>query len=173
MSPAPVSPSVLADGRNNSDLCRRPVSGLVSDAIDTTRAEAGEKSIRFVTDVPRGLEVDVHPELFPWALSRLVQHAVAASPSGGAVHVTAVDIGGAVDVEIADNGPGLPGGPKASLADLTVVYDDGSGASLAWIDHIAQRHGGRSFVMNCPDGGAAYTLRIAKPSTAGGWARAA
>jgi hypothetical protein len=64
-------------------------------------------------------------------------------------------------------------GPKSSLAALAATRPAESLASLTWVDQIARRHGGRAFAMNCPDGGAAYTLRIAKSTSSGGWAKAA
>lgn len=146
---------------------------LVRDAVQFAEHDAGAKAIRIVTDVPAALQVNVQRELFTWALCRLLRRAVDASPHGGEVVVTAVDTGSGIDVEIADNGAGLLQGPRASLSGLTEIDVHGATVSLAWIDHVARRHGGRSFVMNCPDGGAAYTLRIAKLGAGGGRARAA
>lgn len=170
MSSVLASPAVLAE---RPELSWCPVAGLVREAVDYARADALRKGLRLASDVPPGLLLQVQRDLFTWALCRLMRRAVAASPQGGEVLVTAVDTGDAIDIEIADSGEGLLDGPRASLAGLTETDERGATVSLAWIDHVAQRHGGRSFVMNCPEGGAAYTLRIAKSIGSGGRAKAA
>ena len=79
------------------------------------------------------------------------------------VRTRTVDLGQglSVELEVADNGPGIP---EALLQRLFEPYTTdkprGTGLGLAVAKKIAEEHGGIIECRNSPDGGAAFTVRI-------------
>ena len=49
---------------------------------------------------------------------------------------------------------------------LETSFDDPSIHRLSVAEHIAQLHGGRVTALNCPEGGAAFTLQFPVPTSA-------
>ncbi|OEJ60876.1 two-component sensor histidine kinase [Streptomyces agglomeratus] len=75
--------------------------------------------------------------------------------------------GGAVMVEVADDGPGVPVGERERIFERFVRLDDararddgGAGLGLAIARDVATRHGGSLSVREGERGGALFTLRL-------------
>ena len=67
----------------------------------------------------------------------------------------------ALEIEIADSGPGVPIPLLDKLFEpFFTTKGGGTGLGLAIVERIAAAHGGRATVANCPEGGAAFTLII-------------
>lgn len=79
----------------------------------------------------------------------------------GEVLITAVEYPGAIEIELADSGPGLDDrdlvafGPRASGRPTV-----GADAALVAAARMARAAGGTLTAVNCPDGGAALTFRL-------------
>lgn len=88
------------------------------------------------------------------------------SPVFGEVVVTSIDVGGAIEIEVADSGPSLPDAVRTWLNETmespcsTSVAPDGTGLALAAVRAAAARIDGTLFAANCPEGGVAITLRL-------------
>jgi signal transduction histidine kinase len=66
-----------------------------------------------------------------------------------------------LELEIADSGPGLPEETQQRAFDpFYTTKQGGTGLGLAIVYQIAQAHGGSVTAVNCPEGGAAFTLSI-------------
>ncbi|PJC13286.1 MAG: two-component sensor histidine kinase, partial [Comamonadaceae bacterium CG_4_9_14_0_8_um_filter_57_21] len=69
-------------------------------------------------------------------------------------------------IRVADHGPGVP--PELQERIFEPFYrlpgaterDGGVGLGLALVKSIAQRHGGRAFCENQPDGGACFVIEL-------------
>ena len=71
-----------------------------------------------------------------------------------------------VVVEIADNGPGMSEAIRLRIFEpFFTTKSQGTGLGLAIVNRIAEAHGGEVQVANCPEGGAAFTLRIPNRSS--------
>ena len=66
-----------------------------------------------------------------------------------------------VELEIADSGPGIldDDGPRLFEPFFT-TKSGGTGLGLAIVERIAAAHGGDVSASNCPQGGAAFTIRL-------------
>jgi sensor histidine kinase YesM len=115
---------------------------IVTDYLEIERTRLGER-LAFTIDVPAELaRAEVPPLSIQTLVENSVKHAVAPRPSGGRIRVTATATGGAVALNVWDDGPGLsdaalrPGHGLESLqarlqarygdaATLTIVAHDG------------------------------------------------
>ena len=88
------------------------------------------------------------------------------SPVVGEVVVTSIDVGSAIEIEVADSGPSLPDAVRTWLNETMEsecspsVAPDGTGLALAAVRAAAARIDGTLSAANCPEGGVAITLRL-------------
>jgi signal transduction histidine kinase len=75
--------------------------------------------------------------------------------------VTSVAYADAIEIEVADSGPGLPAHAKARLfdPDFTTKPEE-FGPLLVEARTIVERLGGTLHAADCPDGGTAFTFRM-------------
>jgi signal transduction histidine kinase len=94
-------------------------------------------------------------------LLNLVRNAREAMAQGGALRVTTRGGEGSVEVEIRDNGPGIPRERLARIFDpFFTTKERGTGLGLAMAQEIAQEHGGQLTCDTAPGAGTAFTLRL-------------
>jgi two-component system sensor histidine kinase BaeS len=138
---------------------------LARDAAETAALTSGF-SVAALTD--DDLVVAGDPERLRQALDNLVDNAIGHSPAGGEVTVTAARRGGAITIDVADEGDGIP------AADLERMFEPGvrltsdrpgSGLGLAVVRAIARAHGGEVEVESTPGQGA--TFRLVLPGASG------
>jgi signal transduction histidine kinase len=113
-------------------------------------------------DVASGLPlVDGDPERLRQALDNLVGNAVAHSPAGAEVVVTAGAEPGRVLLAVTDRGEGIPPEGLARVFEPGVrltAERPGSGRGLAIVRAIAAAHGGSVEVVSAPGQGTTFTL---------------
>jgi signal transduction histidine kinase len=91
----------------------------------------------------------------------LVLNAIDAMPDGGELAITCCRTATGIDIEVADSGPGIAEDHLERLFEpFFTTKSSGTGLGLAIVERIAAAHCGEINVANCPDGGAAFTLRI-------------
>ncbi len=163
---------------------------LVGNLLNLSRIEAGnlkpEKGwydlgslvnevvgrLRFYTS-SHPLTVDIPPGLPPvefdyveidQVLTNLVENAIKYTPAGTPVSIIARQINGTIEVEIADDGPGIPPDSLPRLFDAFYrapgAKPQGSGLGLAVARGLVEAHGGQISARNRPDGGASFTFSL-------------
>ncbi len=109
--------------------------------------------------------VPVDPVQVDQVLTNLLENAARFSPPGGEVLVSASPWQRAIQVRVADQGPGIP------LEDRVVVFEalyrrdagrgrGGSGLGLAIARAIVVAHGGRIWIEGVPSGGTAVVFEL-------------
>jgi signal transduction histidine kinase len=158
-------------------LVRRTLSvdQLLTAAADALAPLAAARSLQLIVDAPRGLEVRADRKRAAQVLDNLMGNAIAHSPDGGTVRVSASHAGGpdapgdGVRFTVTDTGPGIP------APDLDRVFDrfwqgqnrrgEGSGLGLAIAKGIVEAHGGRIWVESDEGRGSTFGFTLPSPGT--------
>jgi heavy metal sensor kinase len=112
------------------------------------------------------------PVLLAEAVSGLVANAIEHGGSGGIVELeTGIEDGRAL-VRVTDAGPGLPEAERKRVFDRFYRVDasrstssGGRGLGLSIVKQVVEAHGGTISVVNVPEGGARFTIRLPAAAT--------
>ncbi|CAA9529437.1 MAG: hypothetical protein AVDCRST_MAG85-3536 [uncultured Solirubrobacteraceae bacterium] len=123
---------------------------LVGDTVEAMQPHATARPVRIVSEIPDGLAlVRANPEKLQRVLFNLLQNAIRHSPPQGTVTVSAQQATEHVEIEVADEGAGIPEDDRATIFEAFVQAGDraargeGAGLGLAIARAIVQAHEGR------------------------------
>jgi signal transduction histidine kinase len=137
------------------------VQDLIEEVVDSIAPQLEAQGIEVSLDVPLHTAVMADREMLRRAILNLVLNAVDAMPRGGELVVTCYRGRRGLELEIADSGPGLPLDDKQRMFDpFYTTKATGTGLGLSIVKRIAEAHGGCVTAMNCPEGGAAFTIVV-------------
>ena len=121
------------------------ISKLLTNIVEDFAPAAEDHGQRLVAQIDPQLRAEADPELLTQMMVNLVENAIRHSPPGGQVCVQAKSVGGALEVAVADTGPGIP--PQEREKVLQPFYrleasrtTEGSGLGLSLVAAIAKRH---------------------------------
>jgi signal transduction histidine kinase len=155
--------SLQPTGRHSGSF---PLRELIDEVCQPLESQLAEQAVKVVIDIPLGQTMSADRELLRRAVRNLVLNAVEAMPDGGTLVVTSAAGPHAIELEIADTGPALSDEQREQAFELLpTAQRGGTGWGLAVVHRIAELHGGSVTAANCPDGGAAFTLRIPRSAT--------
>ncbi|HMP08385.1 MAG TPA: ATP-binding protein, partial [Lacipirellulaceae bacterium] len=124
-------------------------------------AELNAQGIEVSVDVPPNTAIAADREMLRRAILNLVLNAVDAMPLGGELTITSYHGRAGFELEIADSGPGLvPEQMQRVFEPFFTTKSSGTGLGLSIVQRIAEAHGGRVTALNCPQGGAAFTIQF-------------
>jgi signal transduction histidine kinase len=146
-------------------LCRIPVKleSTIEATVDLFRQ--GGASHPITTECEPSLPiVDADPDALERVLTNLVSNAIKYSPSGSAVRVGARALAGAVAIEVADAGRGIPAEALSRVFEPYYRVPDAAGAAhgtgigLAVVKALVEAHGGSVRVESAPAMGTRVTV---------------
>ncbi|HEX5087014.1 MAG TPA: DUF4153 domain-containing protein [Nocardioides sp.] len=141
------------------------VDEVVADLVPTGRA------VRFDVEIPEGLEVCADRTRLRQLLTNVLDNAVRHSPEGGHVSVRAGVVGDRWQLDVADQGPGVPPEDRERAFERfgTLTAPDpgsqgtgGTGLGLAIARWVAGLHGGTVRFLD-PPGATGALLRVDLP----------
>ena len=140
------------------------IGGVVHDmqeALDTRRQTVA------IDVAPDAATVDGDQSKLHDVLRNLLENASNYGPEGSTIDVRSRRVADAIDIEIADRGPGIP------EADLSRIFErfyrvdrsrtrdpGGTGLGLSIVKHLIDIHGGRVTASNRPGGGAVFVVHL-------------
>ncbi len=134
---------------------------LVREVLSSLQPQTAAQHVSADVDVPALLTVMADQGMLRRAVLNLVLNAIDAMPHGGRLVVTSYECAGCVELEIADSGDGLSEEVRSrAFEPFFTTKSHGTGLGLAIVYRIAEVHGGEVLAANCPEGGAAFTLRL-------------
>jgi two-component system sensor histidine kinase SenX3 len=151
------------------------VDKVIARAIDESVTDATTRNIQLTQDGTQGLVLLGNREQVAVAMSNLVANAVAYSPDGSTVVVSATGHGSAVDLSVTDRGIGIPATELDRIFERFYRVDParhrstgGTGLGLSIVKHVAASHGGEVKVWSVEGQGSTFTLTLPrKPGRSG------
>lgn len=138
-----------------------PLRPLIDDLFESLALQLAAQGIKASVNIRGSIVAQADREALRRALLNLVLNAVDAMPDGGTVTVTAVTCKNSIELEIADDGPGLTEEAKRrAFEPFFTTKSNGIGLGLAIVYRLVESHGGDVTARNCPEGGAAFTIRL-------------
>jgi len=150
------------------NLVRAPdaLGDVVEQAVQILKPQADAKGVTLSVDLAQGLpQVDIDRERIGQVLRNLMNNALAHTPPGGEIGVSATQHGNYVSVAVRDTGEGI------SPDDLPHVFDrfyradrsrarqtGGYGLGLAIVRQLVLAHGGTITVESEPGKGSTFTF---------------
>ncbi len=138
---------------------------FIEKHLDQHRAQAVKRNIALKTDIPSDPEIEANPDMLAIALRNLIDNALTYIDEGCVVCVSAQVKNGALEIQVADDGPGVSTEYYAHLTDrffrVLGTKKPGSGLGLSIVQRIAELHGGSLHFGSGLDGrGFSATLKF-------------
>ncbi len=165
-------------GRGGYEFAEGDVGQAVTHAVNVYRYRAEREGALLVADVARELPTArIDERAIQLAVINLVDNALkyGSSPdprpaegSGDAITVRVAAVGGNIQVQVTDRGPGVPAEDRQRIFERFVrgsggegrAQVRGSGIGLALVKNIAESHGGRAWVEPAEPRGARFVFTI-------------
>jgi two-component system sensor histidine kinase GlrK len=148
------------------DLVPVELRRVVKRVLDDQKLALRGKGLKLEVAV-QDLRLSADFEKLRVMLDNLVSNAIKFSPAGGAISVSAVEVENAVEIEVADQGPGIAPEERKLVfepfyrgqyaADALVK---GTGIGLSVVREYAQMHGGSAEIL---DNGPGARIRVRLP----------
>jgi len=134
---------------------------MLQEICDSLAPQLSAQGIYTEVDVPPRLVLRADRDMLRRAVLNMILNALDVMPDGGDLTITACRTSGGIEIEIADTGPGVDDldGPRL-FEPFYTTKSGGTGLGLTIVERIAAAHGGDVDACNCPQGGAAFTIRI-------------
>ena len=142
-----------------------PIDELMESVLNRLRPrlEGREVEIRVADEVPEVPEVPMDVVQIDQVLTNLIENASKFTPPGSPISLLAVGGRHAVRVTVADRGPGIAKEDRLRMLEPFErgdTSDSGTGLGLAICNAIVVAHGGRMWISDNPQGGAAFTFEL-------------
>jgi len=141
---------------------------LIGDTVAAMRAPAAERGVSLAAELPPGeLLASASAEKVQRVLFNLIQNAIRHTPTDGSVTVRARGAAGRVEVEVADDGEGIPAADGERVFEAFYRGDaargeEGAGLGLAISRAIVEAHGGKIWLEEgAPGTRVHFTLKSA------------
>jgi signal transduction histidine kinase len=135
----------LESGARRAAFAVVNLSEVLATVVEVYRPAAEGKQQHLDEAVPADLQVFGDRDLLTQLFANVLENAIVHSPAGAALGVRAQCEAGRVQVDILDNGPGIPEAMRGKVLGRFVRLDDsrttpGSGLGLSLVAAIAQLH---------------------------------
>jgi signal transduction histidine kinase len=151
-------------------LTRRPedMKQLIEQAVAAQQSGAAVKGLTVRAEVPAGLpEVNVDAHRIGQVLRNLLDNAVAHTPGGGSITVTAAGADDELKIMVTDTGEGIPPEDLPNIFERFYRVDrsrtrstGGTGLGLTITRRLVEAHGGRIEAESEPGRGSTFIITL-------------
>ncbi len=149
------------------DLRPEPLDHAIEDVIETLSEAAAERAVSVEVGDNVQLKVMADGRGLRTLISNLLQNAIAWSPAGGTVAIDVRRRGDAVEIEITDQGPGIPAAdihrlmrPFEQGEDALTRSSQGAGLGLPIVQLMCKAMGGRLSLRSPPGQGLSAVVTL-------------
>jgi signal transduction histidine kinase len=148
-----------------------PIARLVLETLEGMNAQAARQGVALRSHVDWAIPpVVIDPDRIQRVLYNLIQNAIRHTPADGSVVVELLDRGPEVQVNVCDDGEGIPAGDLPHVFDRFYRGDKarsrdgggGAGLGLTIARRLVETHGGRIWVAQPPGGGSVFSFTLPK-----------
>jgi two-component system sensor histidine kinase BaeS len=139
------------------------LAALIEETVSAYAGQPTMPGVQITAEVEPALPmVNVDAGRIRQVLSNLLSNAVRHVPADGRVRVVARRVAGAVQVEVTDNGPGIPPDllPHVFERFAKDPSSPGSGLGLAIARDLVEAHGGTIEAISLPGQGTTMRFRL-------------
>ena len=138
------------------------LSDVVTQLVHLYQPSMADRRHEVRTDLQSGVQVEADLGLINRTLSNLLENELVHLPPGCQIDIRLRSCQGYAELVIEDNGPGFPPeiGTRVFERFVKGKHSPGNGLGLAFVDAVAQAHGGTVKVSGRPSGGATITLSL-------------
>jgi signal transduction histidine kinase len=141
------------------------VVDVVSDALRPLAVRMANRRIVVDRQIPSNLQIWSDRQLLLETLRRLVQHAMERMPTGGEITITALENDWQTLIEVADEGPGVTERQPQEILDFLAASPRALEAvDLKEVHRTIRMQGGSLEILDCPEGGSAFTICLPRPA---------
>lgn len=151
-------------------MVRQPddIGRLINQAVTAKQAEAADKGLSLVTELPEELPLcNIDSHRISQVLYNLLDNAVAHTPQGGSITVSARQADGWVEISVADTGEGIPAEELPNIFERFYRVDKsraratgGHGLGLTITRRLVEAHGGKIAVQSELGKGSRFTFTV-------------
>ena len=146
---------------------RSDMGAIAHVVVDELQGEAGEQAVALAAEADEGLWTPLTDRMAHTVLRNLAENAVRYAGTGSTAMVRVRRVGGDVEVEVQDDGLGIPEKDVPHVFERFYRADPsrsrrlgGTGLGLSIVKHIAERLGGSASVTSREGFGTIVTVRI-------------
>jgi two-component system, sensor histidine kinase and response regulator len=148
---------------------RVEVRGLLEVAHSTCRARLRDKEIQLLVTCPEhAIELEVDHDMLVRLLANLLDNAISATPNGGRIELSAVELPGFVELRVTDQGHSFPAAERARFAQESTPPQRSSrarrGLGLRACRVLAEAHGGKISLEEHAPRGATVCVQLPRPT---------
>jgi signal transduction histidine kinase len=152
------------------------VADFLHETAARWRPVAESRHVRVDVDAPDSGSVSADPDLLRRVMDNLIDNATRHTPAGTAVQLIGSPTAGGWNIDVRDQGPGVPAADRSLLFERFARADGarardtaGAGLGLALSRAIAESHGGSLQLLDQNGSGATFRLFLPQsPSSSGG-----
>ncbi|MBN1362357.1 MAG: HAMP domain-containing histidine kinase [Sedimentisphaerales bacterium] len=158
------------------EMERFSLRNSIFNALAAVQNKARNKAIAVTHTIdPSVDEIPGESVLIEETATNILFNAVKYTSEGGKVALDVKDDGAFVKVTVTDTGIGIPAGAMEHIFEEFYRADnaqaaerDGTGLGLAFAKEVVERHGGRIWALNNPDGGSTFVFTLPKGAAGSG-----
>ena len=158
--------SRIESGKIEMEFDRVDIGIVLEKAVAALKSTTDDKGVQLESNIQENMPpVNADPTKITWVLTNLISNALRYTEDGGFIKLDAADVGPQVQINVRDNGKGIPYEYQSRIFDKFVqVKDDttagGSGLGLAICKEIVRAHGGTIWVDSTPGEGSTFSFTL-------------